>query len=72
MLCLTVRNQTVRIHETLRLNGADIKRVKKTKSLGVIVDEGLNWEEQFKTIKGKVSGGLTSLKKLKISSHNLS
>ena len=39
--------------ETLRLNGSDIKRVKKTKSLGVIVDEGLNWEEQFKTVKGK-------------------
>ena len=59
------RTNKVEIHETLRLNGADIKRVKKTKSLGVIVDEGLNWEEQFKTIKGKVSGGLTSLKKLK-------
>ena len=59
------RTNKVEIHETLRLNGADIKRVKKTKSLGVIVDEGLNWEEQFKTIKRKVSGGLTSLKKLK-------
>ena len=59
------RTNKVEIHETLRLNGADIKRVKKTKSLGVIVHEGLNWEEQFKTIKGKVSGGLTSLKKLK-------
>ena len=59
------RTNKVEIHETLRLNGADIKRVKKTKSLGVIVDEGLNWEEQFKIIKGKVSGGLTSLKKLK-------
>ena len=39
--------------------------MEKTKSLGVIVDEGLNWEEQFKTVKGKVHGGLTSLKKLK-------
>ena len=37
----------------------------ETKSLGVIVDEGLNWEERFKTVKGKVHGGLTSLKKLK-------
>ena len=56
------RTNKVEIHETLRLNGSDIKRVKKTKSLGVIVDERLNWEEQFKTVKGKVHGGLTSLK----------
>ena len=59
------RTNKVEIHETPRLNGSDIKRVKKTKSLGVIVDEGLNWEEQFKTVKGKLHGGLTSLKKLK-------
>ena len=59
------RTDKVEVRETLRLNGSDIKRVKKTKSLGVIVYEGLNWEEQFKTVKGKVHGGLTSLKKLK-------
>ena len=27
----------------LKLNGTEIKRVKKTKSLGIIVDENLNW-----------------------------
>ena len=59
------RINKVEVNETLRLNDSDIKRVKKTKSLGVIVDEGLNWEEQFKTVRGKVRGGLTSLKKLK-------
>ena len=48
-----------------KLNASDIKRVNKTKSLGIMIDEGLNWEEQFKTIKGKVRGGLASLKKLK-------
>ena len=46
------------------LNGAEIKHVKETKSLGIIVDEGLNWNEQYKKLKGKVSGGLWSLKKL--------
>ena len=30
-----------------------------------MVDERLNWEEQFKTVKGKVHGYLTTLKKLK-------
>ena len=43
----------------------EIKRAKKTKSLGVIVDEGLNWEQHFKVVKGKVRRGLSSLKKLK-------
>ena len=28
------------------LNGAETKRVKETKSLGILVDEGLNWNEQ--------------------------
>ncbi len=59
------RTNKVDIHETLRINGSDIKRVKKTKSLGVILDEGLNWDEQFATVKMKVKGGLKSIKRLK-------
>ena len=53
------------VSEPLILNNSEIKRAKKTKSLGVIVDEGLNWEQHFKIVKGKVRGGLSSLKKLK-------
>ena len=41
------------------------ERAKKTKSLGVIVDEGLNWVQHFKVVKGKVRGSLSSLEKLK-------
>ena len=37
----------------------------KAKSLGVIIDEKLNWEEQFRQTKGKMSGGLAALKRLK-------
>ena len=59
------RANKVEVHETLKLNGSDIKQVKKTKSLGVVVDERLNWEEQFQTVIRKVHGGLASLKKLK-------
>ena len=51
--------------EELKLDGSEIKRVKKTNSLGIIIDQGLNWEEQFKAIKAKVRGGLASLKTLK-------
>ena len=49
----------------LKLNNSEIKCVKQTKSLGVVVDEGLNWEQHFQVVKGKVRGGLLSLKKLK-------
>ena len=45
------------------LNKSEIKRAKKTKSLEVIVDGGLNWEQHFKIVIGKVRGGLASLKK---------
>ena len=30
----------------LELNDSEIKRVEKTKSLGVIIDEGLKWKDQ--------------------------
>ena len=49
----------------LKINDTEIKRVRKTKSLGVIVDENLSWKEQFKSLKGKVTSGLSALKKLK-------
>ena len=49
----------------LQLNGIDTKRVHKTKSLGVTIDECLKWDEQYKAVKKKICGGLASLKKLK-------
>ena len=44
------------VSEPLMLNNAEIKRAKETKSLG------LNWEQHFKVVKGKIRGGLSSLK----------
>ena len=41
-----------------------IKRVASTKSLGVMVDECLNGDDQCKIVKSKICGGLASLKKL--------
>ena len=46
------------------LHGSEIKHVKQTKSLGIAIDEGLNWNDHFNKVKGKVTGGLWSLKKL--------
>ena len=57
-----LKTRTLDLPEMLKLSNSDIKRVDKTKSLGVVVDEKLNWDEQFKRTKGKMSGVLAALK----------
>ena len=47
------------------LNNEVIKRVDKTKYLGININQSLNRKEQYKTIKNKLKGGLSSLRKLK-------
>ena len=59
------KTKTVNVPNGLKLNDSGIKRVFKTKSLGVMVDENMKWDEQFKTVKNKICGGLASLKKLR-------
>ena len=44
---------TVNISNALMLNDSVIKRVTRTKSLGVTVYENLKWDEHFNTVKGK-------------------
>ena len=39
-----------------------IQRVWKTKSLGVIIDEKLDWKEQINAISKKVSKGIGALR----------
>ena len=47
------------------LNNTRIKQVHKTKYLGLTVDDSLNWNEQCKSAKGRVLGGLAAVRKLK-------
>ena len=47
------------------LDNLEIKRISRIKSLGVMVDGNRNWDEQFKTVKNKIYGGLATLKKFK-------
>ena len=49
----------------LKLNDSEIKCVGKVKFLGVFVDEGFTWNDQCKSLTGKLAAGLSSLKKLK-------
>ena len=55
----------IEVHEPLRLNDSNTKRVMNTKSLGNIIDQGLNWERQYKTVYNKSRGSLQSLRRLK-------
>ena len=56
------RIKQLEISNTLLLNGTEIKRVPKSKSLGIIIDESLTWDEQFKAVRSKVCGGLCAFK----------
>ena len=50
----------------LFLNNEVIKRVDKTKYLGINIDEeSLHWKEQYKGIKNMLKWGLSSLRKLR-------
>ena len=43
---------------TIKINGQAISEVNKTKFLGVIIDNKINWEDHIKYIAGKVSRGV--------------
>ena len=49
----------------LEVEDQKLCRAQKTKYLGVIMDESMNWEEQLKTIKRKIKNGLGAMFKLK-------
>ena len=60
-----LKTKNLDLPEVLKLNNCDVKRVDKAKSLGVLIDEKLNWEEQYRRTKGKISGGFAAPKGLK-------
>ena len=49
----------------LKVGEDEIKRVRKTKYLGLTIDETLSWNQQYKIVKGKLKGGLDSIRKLR-------
>ena len=48
---------------TITIGGANIKRVKQTKTLGIIVDGRLSWKNQIRNIIAKVTKGIGMLKR---------
>ena len=49
----------------IELGEAEIKRVDKSKTLGVTIDEHLTWKNQVDSIKKKVSKGIAMLRRMK-------
>ena len=64
---ILLRLQLGKISEisNLKVGEDEIKRVKKTKYLGLTTDETMSWNQQYKIVKGKLKGGLDSIRKLR-------
>ena len=60
-----LKTKSLDLPEILTLDGSDIKQVSQAKSLGIIIDENLTWDEHFRRVKGRMSAGLSALKRLK-------
>ena len=60
-----LKTKNLDLPQALTLDGSDIKKVEQVKSLGIIIDENLTWDEQYKRVTGKMSVGLSALKRLK-------
>ena len=50
-----LKTKSLDLPEILTLDGSDIKKVSQAKSLGIIIDESLTWDEHFRRVKGKMS-----------------
>jgi hypothetical protein len=46
---------------TIKIGGESINRVKTTKSLGVVIDDKLKWEDHIDSISKKVSSGIGAI-----------
>lgn len=50
---------------SLFIDGAPVKQVNCTKSLGVIIDSNLSWSEHIKMISKKISSGISAIKRVR-------
>ena len=51
----------IKVDPTIKIGGESIKRVKTTKSLGLVIDEKLKWENHVASISKKVSSGIGAI-----------
>ena len=54
----------------INIGEKNLRRVSKTKSLGIFIDENLNWNDQIDNISKKASKGIGILRRAKNTSHS--
>ena len=59
------RLMTVETVPSLTINGASIKQVSSTKSLGVLIDESLSWNAHIDKLSKKIASGIGALKRIR-------
>ena len=60
-----IKTRNLDLPDVLMLDGKDIIKIDQAKSLCVIIDKRLTWDEHFRLVKGIMSAGLIALKRLK-------
>ncbi len=50
---------------SLKINGLPIDRVSKVKFLGLIIDDGMNWNDHIHYVKGKIFSGIYAINTVK-------
>ena len=58
------RLSNITVPPALEINGACLKQVTSTKSLGVIINENLTWSNHIDTISKKISSGIGAIKRV--------
>jgi hypothetical protein len=48
---------------TINIGGGNLSQVSKTRSLGILIDENLNWYDQIDNISKKASKGIGILRR---------
>ena len=50
---------------SIKINQIPVEQVSTTKSLGVYIDQNLNWEFQIKEISKKIASGVSAIKRIR-------
>ena len=59
------RQSSRTVSPTLTINGVKVKQVANTKSLGVIIDDRLDWSSHIEKLIKKVASGIGAVKRVR-------
>ena len=59
------RLNTLTASPTIRMNNTQVSKVRATKSLGVIIDDNLDWHSHIEKLTKKIASGIGALKRIR-------